>query len=451
MAPKVTSSSTRSKRRGKKPVTTTKGRQNRQSASTAQVTQGGTRGSGQPRVTNAAQRTRSRSSPVTGSGTNPSRPALPPAGQTAAPRPTGPVRPSIGNVSGPASSPSRSRSRPTPPKPTNPARPSIGNVSGPASSPSRPAASNPTGPVRPSIGNVSGPASSPSRPPAPRPSTGAGANAAVRTGVRGLSRVPGPIGRGAAALLGILDIADAVRGLGDPNNTYNRATQRLRERYAPKPRNRPSGDAVRNGSFIGGGDTRTDSAASRRSGGRGVSPGSVRGKGTPAAPARPPAAPARPSRTSGGTNPPSSGSSRPAGAQSSPSARPSSSASSRPSSSAQTPQATASAAKAKSGSYGKDGKQPYNADKKNNPLMARTFGYQTGEGPGQKKDRGPVQGTGPVKNGDSYAKKLDNKGNKRGAGRAASAGAKSEPVTKQAGKEQSILDEIKRKKREQQK
>ena len=428
MAPKVTSSSTRSKRRGKKPVTTTKGRQNRQSASTAQVTQGGTRGSGQPRVTNAAQRTRSRSSPVTGSGTNPSRPALPPAGQTAAPRPTNPARPSIGNVSGPASNPTRS-----------------------PGSRSRPAASNPTGPVRPSIGNVSGPASSPSRPPAPRPSTGAGANAAVRTGVRGLSRVPGPIGRGAAALLGILDIADAVRGLGDPNNTYNRATQRLRERYAPKPRNRPSGDAVRNGSFIGGGDTRTDSAASRRSGGRGVSPGSVRGKGTPAAPARPPAAPARPSRTSGGTNPPSSGSSRPAGAQSSPSARPSSSASSRPSSSAQTPQATASAAKAKSGSYGKDGKQPYNADKKNNPLMARTFGYQTGEGPGQKKDRGPVQGTGPVKNGDSYAKKLDNKGNKRGAGRAASAGAKSEPVTKQAGKEQSILDEIKRKKREQQK
>ena len=80
--------------------------------------------------------------------------------------------------------------------------------------------------------------------------------------------------------------------------------------------------------------------------------------------------------------------------------------------------------------------------------MARTFGYQAGEGPGQEKDRGPVKGTGPVKSGDSYAKKLANKGNKRGAGRAASAGAKSSPVTTQGEKEREILDRIKRLKEE---
>ena len=35
--------------------------------------------------------------------------------------------------------------------------------------------------------------------------------------------------------------------------------------------------------------------------------------------------------------------------------------------------------------YGSSGKELYMASKKNNPLMQRTFGYQTGEGPGQKK------------------------------------------------------------------
>lgn len=75
MAPKVTSSSNRSKRSTKKPVTGTKpsSRANRQSTSTARVTQSGGARSGGARVTNASQRT-SGSARVTGTP----RPALPP-------------------------------------------------------------------------------------------------------------------------------------------------------------------------------------------------------------------------------------------------------------------------------------------------------------------------------------------------------------------------------------
>jgi len=76
MAPKVTSSSNRSKRSTNKPVTGAKpsSRANRQSTSTARVTQsGGARSGGGARVTNASQRT-SGSARVTGSA----RPALPP-------------------------------------------------------------------------------------------------------------------------------------------------------------------------------------------------------------------------------------------------------------------------------------------------------------------------------------------------------------------------------------
>jgi hypothetical protein len=78
MAPKITSSSNRNKRSTKKPVTGAKpsNRANRQSTSTARVTQsGGGRGGG-ARVTNASQRT-SGSARVTGSV----RPALPPGRQ----------------------------------------------------------------------------------------------------------------------------------------------------------------------------------------------------------------------------------------------------------------------------------------------------------------------------------------------------------------------------------
>jgi hypothetical protein len=75
MAPKVTSSSNRSKRSTSKPVTGAKpsGRANRQSTSTARVTQSGGGRGGSARVTNASQRT-SGSARVTGSA----RPALPP-------------------------------------------------------------------------------------------------------------------------------------------------------------------------------------------------------------------------------------------------------------------------------------------------------------------------------------------------------------------------------------
>ena len=79
MAPRVTSSSTRAGRKPAKPpvVTTSKGRGNRSSVSTAKVSSGS---NGKPpaagaRVTNASQRTNTGSARVTGS----SRPALPPS------------------------------------------------------------------------------------------------------------------------------------------------------------------------------------------------------------------------------------------------------------------------------------------------------------------------------------------------------------------------------------
>ena len=49
------------------------------------------------------------------------------------------------------------------------------------------------------------------------------------------------------------------------------------------------------------------------------------------------------------------------------------------------------------GSYGPDGKGLYNAHKKDNPLMKRTFGYQTGDH-GSKEPRG----TGPVADAKTY-------------------------------------------------
>ena len=80
MAPKVTSSSTRSSRKSAKPVTTAKGRVNRSAASNATVSSG--RGGSSPkptnRVTSASYRTSTGSARVTGTP----RPALPPAGGT---------------------------------------------------------------------------------------------------------------------------------------------------------------------------------------------------------------------------------------------------------------------------------------------------------------------------------------------------------------------------------
>lgn len=75
MAPKVTSSSNRSKRSTNKPVTGAKpsNRANRQSVSTARVTQSGGGRTGSARITNASQRTAG-STRVTSSA----RPALPP-------------------------------------------------------------------------------------------------------------------------------------------------------------------------------------------------------------------------------------------------------------------------------------------------------------------------------------------------------------------------------------
>jgi len=53
--------------------------------------------------------------------------------------------------------------------------------------------------------------------------------------------------------------------------------------------------------------------------------------------------------------------------------------------------------------YGESGKDLYQASKKNNPLMQRTFGYQTGDAPDQKKksaDEKPASKRGGAANSD---------------------------------------------------
>ena len=74
MAPKVTTSAERSKRKAEQPVRTDKGRKNRANVSEAKVTKSGDKPKGGARVTNAGQRTATSSAPVTGG----SRAALPP-------------------------------------------------------------------------------------------------------------------------------------------------------------------------------------------------------------------------------------------------------------------------------------------------------------------------------------------------------------------------------------
>jgi DNA polymerase-3 subunit gamma/tau len=185
MAPKVTSSSTRSSRKPANPtvVTTSKGRGNRSAVSNATVTSGRGGRPAQPtnRVTNASNRTSTGSARVTGTP----RPALPPRGSTLGSRPpqSGPVRGSIGNVSGPATSPAPVRGS------GRPVRTSIGNVSGPATSPSRPPAKPP---AKPSGGPVR----------IPRPSAGALVKAIGKPNVSLASRVGNALGGSVGGFLG---------------------------------------------------------------------------------------------------------------------------------------------------------------------------------------------------------------------------------------------------------
>jgi hypothetical protein len=69
------------------------------------------------------------------------------------------------------------------------------------------------------------------------------------------------------------------------------------------------------------------------------------------------------------------------------------------------PSKAPSSASKTGGSYGESGKDLYNAHKKDNPLMKRTFGYQTGDAPDPKKTEAPKTGGAVVKdapNGKPY-------------------------------------------------
>jgi hypothetical protein len=112
----------------------------------------------------------------------------------------------------------------------------------------------------------------------------------------------------------------------------------------------------------------------------------------------------------------------------------------------------AAASKSSSGgSYGADGKGLYNAHKKDNPLMKRTFGYQTGDH-GSKEPKG----TGPVADGKAYAasKEADDKrGRTSGQGTVASGAEygnalkKSQEESKKRAEQMKIKNDEIRKKR----
>lgn len=323
MASKVTSSAQRSKGKAKKPVTTTKGRANRQSVSTAKPTSSDSRATNTgARVTNSSQRTNTGSAKVTGQPAKPQQ-ALPPG----KPRP---VRASIGNVTGPASNP-----KPPTPKPSGTFKaPSIPKAAS-KDIPSPPKPSG-MGSMRTGVASIAGSLVGNALSPYAFKAGKALGNAIKRTS----EKRPAPGG----ATTKSQTIGDSTKGGGlDKNRPAPRK---------PKPvGNIPPGEGTGRGSP-------NDPPRRASTSGRGSSSGGRTSGGGSSAPSRPaarPAAPAMPSVVTKAT---------PAAA-----AKP---ADNKP---------------ASGGSYGSDGKQLYNADKKNNPLFQRTFGYQTGNAPDQKESQ----------------------------------------------------------------
>lgn len=270
-------------------------------------------------------------------------------------------------------------------------------------------------------------------------------NRAIRqTRGAAIGRALGIVGTGVSAAL----TANSIR---DPNSESSRNLQRAIAGVT----SRMAEDAVgrRNGRS-GSRPTPSPTPAPTRTGtgGRGVSPGSVRSTPAPKPTPTPTPSPS-PTRSSGSTSS-SGGGGRSYSSSSSPSPSPAPSSSSSPAPTpSPTPKPEASKSGGGGGAYGKDGKQLYMADKKNNPLMKRTFGYQTGEGPKAKDgDKGPVSGVGPVASGDKYAAKVgQNRGKKpMTGGRAAMAGSKSASSSGTANRERDILKRLAEMKRRQQ-
>lgn len=295
MAPKVTSARDRSKGKAKTPVTSTKGRGNRQSVSQANVTQGGTRGSGTARVTNAAQRSNTGSARVTGS----TRPQLPPGRQGGALA----TRSSGG-------SPASTRVQPVNVREVQPTRPNL-------------------------------PGRRPALPPAA---------SRVPGWLRGAAGVGGTLMSGVTGGIALAQGLSELRQMNDRRREAAAGPRGLRQtsaqegsRFTRLQQAQPAANA----------ESLLDKAKRER-----------QTRQTPAA--RQPAS----NNNSGGRLP-----YRPSGSPYVPRAAV------QPAPSAPGP------VKAKPSNYGPDGKSLYNADKKDNPLMQRTFGYQTGNAPDQQAAR----------------------------------------------------------------
>ena len=409
MAPKITSSSNRSNRKARRPVTSDKGRGNRSSVSKAEVTQGSRAGgngsgSGATMVTESLPRSRNppRGTVTQGrGGTTTPQPTKP-----ATPNSSAPVRPSIGNVSGPAS---RSRSQPKPPKPA-----------APKPTPTRPTlpAAGQSGGSKPPAGTTAPQRGGPTRTEAQKAFERRQAAAARRAGSGlgsrgGTTYISRPATRPKIRMgFGGLSIAQAVgyaiedaiastdtewgasvrRGQWERVDTVNRAADYVFSggRSNPQPADKPNTQPRSGG---------RQSPRGRSNSGYTKPPGKAAdGVFAKATPSPSPTPSPRPSSGGGGGGGGGGRSSSP-----SPSSTRSAASSPTPSPS---PTPKPEASKTGGGSYA--GKKLYNADKKDNPLMKRTFGYQTGEGPkAQGGAKGPVSGVGPVDNGDKYAKKLE--------------------------------------------
>lgn len=248
MAPRITGSSDREKRKSRssnRPITQGQNpqRSNRQGVSRATVSTADTRnpdrvraGLNQTNKPNGGRvtGTQGRPSPTTPAKVTGGTPTPPNKPLTRQSRVNGRLKPGTDARPSPNT---RGSAKPAA-NPAGPARPSIGNVSGPASNPNRPA--GPTGPTRPSIGNVRGPASSPNRPgTTAKPTGNFRAPSLPKGSAKVAANVGRNVGRGLLAKAVVLpDIALTANSVFNPNSEGNqqlaKAMAAVNQRYAGK-------------------------------------------------------------------------------------------------------------------------------------------------------------------------------------------------------------------------
>lgn len=201
----------------------------------------------------------------------------------------------------------------------------------------------------------------------------AAAASVARAGARGLA---GSVGRAVNPVLAAAGVVDQARRVFNPNDNILTDLQKLGGVLGKNQNSGRTGAGRRENpaSRRNGASNSSSNGSTARTAVGNIPAGEGTGRGSPNDPPR------RASTSSGG----SGGGGRTSGGGSSAPSR------SGPMPSSVMKASPASAPKPaekkppSGGSYGSDGKQLYNADKKDNPLFKRTFGYKPGDAPDQK-------------------------------------------------------------------